>query len=183
MGKKHVELIRRNDYDGLRDLWSRVCQGETVPGWPPGLAFEHLLLRAFELEGATVVWPYQVRHEGSRRPIEQIDGAVYVDGLGCLFEAKDHDNDVSFEPIAKLRSQLLRRPPAVIGIVFSRKGFTPAAKVLTRYMMPQTVLLWEGAEIAYALEREGMRATLRAKYRYAVEHGLPDYAPREGDIP
>jgi hypothetical protein len=52
--------------------------------------------------------------------VEQIDGVVYSDELACLVECKDEAGKVNFEPIAKLRNQLLRRPGAAIGMVFSR---------------------------------------------------------------
>jgi hypothetical protein len=52
----HAARIRLLDWKGLRDLWDRSAKGP-VPGWPAGKAFEHLILRAFELDGATVRYP------------------------------------------------------------------------------------------------------------------------------
>jgi hypothetical protein len=92
------------------------------------------------------------------------------------------DSDVNFEPVAKLRSQLLRRPSGSIGIVFSRKGFTEPAKIMTRFAMPQTILLWEGLELEFALEEERILAGLWRKYRHAVEYGVPDYNLRTGEL-
>ena len=64
--------------------------------------------------------------------VEQIDGAVHTNGLSCLIECKDQAGNVNIDPIAKLRNQLLRRPPAVCGILFSTSGFTEATEILTQ---------------------------------------------------
>jgi hypothetical protein len=173
MATDYVDVISRYDRAGLTDLWNQVASGSKVEGWPDGRLFEHLILAALKLESAVVTWPYRVELDGE--VVEQIDGAVHVQGLHCLIEAKDTRDDINIQPIAKMRNQLLRRPSSTVGVVFSRSGFTEAAKVLTRYTMPHTVLLWEGSEFAVALEGGTLCASLAAKFRYAVEHGLPDY--------
>jgi hypothetical protein len=153
-------------------LWESVQAGQT-PGWGPGKAFEYLLLRAFQLEGAEIVWPYSVRDLGEE--LEQIDGALLVNGLHCLVEAKDYAEEAQdVRPIAKMRNQLLRRPAQALGIVFSRSGFTSPAVTLARYTAPQTILLWQGTEIDLAVREQTMVAGLMRKYRYAVTHGWPD---------
>lgn len=172
---EYAELISRYDRNRLCDLWEAISVGDT-PDWEPGKALEYLVIRAFELEGAEVQWPYRVALGAEDRgPVEQIDGVVYVEGLACLVESKDQEERVNIEPIAKLRNQLLRRPGAAIGTVISRSGFTDPAMTLARYVNPQTILLWDGEELAYALSKQRMRASLVAKYRYCVERGLPFY--------
>jgi|GEM_PF-1139484 hypothetical protein len=181
----------------LYAFWQRLRVGGLEPEWEEGKAFEYLILRAFELEGARVEWPFSVRHEGLE--LEQIDGAVFLDGLYCLVEAKDRNEPANFEPIAKLRAQLQRRPSFVIGMVFSRRGFTPPAKSLTRMATPQNVLLWEGAELEHLLERnlqawrrrrrmasgkarralavpDTLRQGLRRKVSYLVQEAIPDFS-------
>jgi hypothetical protein len=137
-----------------------------------GKAQEYLILRAFEVEGATVVWPYEVSSGG--KTLEQIDGVVYVKGLASLIESKDYSDPINFEPIAKLRQQLSRRPPATLGSCFSKSGFTEEAMLLAERSTPQNVLLWHGDEIKYALSKNWMCKGLVAKYRYSVEKALPD---------
>jgi hypothetical protein len=44
----------------LRSLWDNIEQRDTV-GWEPGKAFEYLVLRAFQLDGADVKFPYRVK--------------------------------------------------------------------------------------------------------------------------
>ncbi len=94
----------------LLNLWEYIQRNET-PDWEPGRALEYLVIRAFELEGAEVAYPFAVQMGGTI--VEQIDGAVHTNGLSCLIECKDQAGNVNIDPIAKLRNQLLRRPPAV----------------------------------------------------------------------
>ncbi|NJM49276.1 MAG: hypothetical protein HC860_26425 [Alkalinema sp. RU_4_3] len=75
------------DYPQLLELWTAIQTGDT-PGWDPGKAFEYLVIRAFELEGAAVTYPFSVNLGGTI--VEQIDGAIYSDGLSCLVEYRTH---------------------------------------------------------------------------------------------
>jgi hypothetical protein len=169
---EYRDRISRYDWDDLLCLW-REIEARSTPGWETGKAFEHLILRAFQLEGAEIRWPYSVKMDGDE--IEQIDGVIYTDGLACLVECKDQDARVNIEPIAKLRYQLLRRPGTTIGAVFSYGGFTEPAVTLARFTIPQTILLWNGEEVSFAIQARYMRRGLVAKYRICIEHGLPDY--------
>jgi hypothetical protein len=163
----------------LLQLWQDI-QTSITPGWDPGKAFEYLVIRAFELEGAVVTYPFSVRLGGT--VVEQIDGAVYSDGLSCLVECKDQESNLAIDPVAKLRNQLLRRPTGLIGLVFSTAGFTDATKILAQYGVNQAILLWNGLDVEYALQRQQMRLGLLKKYRYCVERGLPDYSLQIGDL-
>ncbi len=166
----------------LLELWDKVIAADTQEAfWTPGKAFEYLIVRAFELEGAEVRYPYIVKI--AEAIVEQIDGVVYSHGLSCMIESKDWKGYVGFEPIAKLRNQLLRRPGSTIGAVFSRTGFTDPAVTLAQFLSPQTVLLWGGDEVLYALERFRMRESLLVKYRASVEQGLSYYNLVLGDLP
>lgn len=160
------------DWDELLMLWNQIQLGDT-PDWERGKAMEYLVLRAFHLEGAEVIYPYSVVIE--EEELEQIDGAIYSNGLACLIECKDVAERVNIEPLAKMRNQLLRRPASTIGILFSRNGFTYAAISLARYIAPQTILLWTGDEIEYALQSRQMQQSLLKKYRFCVQQGIPNY--------
>lgn len=168
--------IRTMGWARLRTFHERLIAGR-VEGWEPGKAFEYLILRAFELEGAVVTWPYVIRLSSSETggDTEQIDGAVYVDGLACIVEAKDTANTTRIEPIAKMRNQLLRRPSSSVGLIFSRGGFSSAALTLIKYVGPQTILLWTGDEVVHALRHRAFREGLRKKYRLSVEQGLDQH--------
>lgn len=167
-----AQITRYQTHQALLALWQAIAAKDT-PGWPPGRALEYLVLRAFQLEGAEVRWPFRVEEEGEE--IEQIDGIVYTDGFACLVECKDVTPRVNIDPIAKLRNQLLRRPGATIGLLFSTSSFTEPAKMLARFIAPQTILLWQGKEIAYCLEQRAFRLGLQVKYRWCVEYAIPFY--------
>jgi hypothetical protein len=164
----YVERIRQLDWRGLRLLWEEIEAG-SASGWPAGRALEHLVLRAFELSGATVRWPYGVSINGAIA--EQIDGAVHVRGLSCIVECKDTAEPTNTGAIAKLRNQLLRRPAGAIGLMFSRPGYTTTAVAQSNSMAPQAILLWDGEEIAYLLEQEDFTSALVIKRRHSIEEG------------
>lgn len=184
MGKKqpvdYVAKITDYDWADLEVLWKRIEDkpGSAFVGWAKGKAFEHLILRAFQLEGAEVIWPYPVDLEG--QIVEQIDGMVECDGFSCLIEAKDWDRDLNIEPLAKLRNQLLRRPAGVLGSVFTSGGFTDPAKTLAKFMAPQAILLWQGPEITSLLAGKKFRAALKWKYSALAKAGIPDWDVRAG---
>jgi Restriction endonuclease len=174
----YQQKISTYDYPQLLDLWTAIQAGET-PGWDPGKAFEYLVVRAFELEGAAVTYPFSVNLGGTI--VEQIDGAVYSDGLACLVECKDQEGNLAIDPVAKLRNQMLRRPLGIVGLVFSSTGFTEATKILARYGASQTILLWDGSDVEWALQNRQFRSGLLAKYRYCIERGLSDYSLQIGE--
>ena len=142
-----------------------------MEGWEPGRALEYLVLRAFELEGAQVVWPYVSQWE-------QVDGGLYVDGLSVLLECKDWRRPVDVSAFARLKVRLDMRPAGVVGLLFSSTGFTDAVREHVQRNPQRNVLLWAGNEMPLALEW-GMRERLRAKWRRAVEHGEMNYVPVE----
>lgn len=172
--EKYVDWVRSMSRSGVLDLWERVKEGQDLRPWPPGKAFEYLILRAFQLEGAQVVWPY-------RGEWEQVDGAIYVDGLSCLIESKDWREPVDFGPIAKLKVRVDRRPPPVLGLIFSVSGFTVPAVQEFQAQPLRNLLLWVHSDVELAL-RGGMRTALRLKWRKAVEEAVMDYELKAGDF-
>ncbi|MCP4112380.1 MAG: restriction endonuclease [Desulfobacteraceae bacterium] len=171
---EYVRIIKNCNREDLISLWKMIKSGNT-PGWPPGKAFEYLVLRAFQLDGSEVTWPYSVNIGESSEEVEQIDGVVYVKDICCIVECKDSSSRINIEPISKLRNQLLRRPSSAIGAVFSRNGFTNPAHILAQFLFPQTILLWVGDEVEIALKNGWMCKGLIKKYRLCVEKGIPDY--------
>lgn len=169
---EYQRRVTQLDWKGLKELWEGIKQRRT-PGWEQGRAFEYLILRAFELDGAKIRWPYEVTLEGE--VIEQIDGAVHSAGLHCVVEAKDSARPVNVGPIAKLGTQLTRRPGAAVGLLFSRSGFTKSAVFLARFLAPRTILLWTGQEVDFLLRQRSFNGALLAKYRRCVEEADPIY--------
>lgn len=94
-------------------------------------------------------------------------------------ESKDREEPLDVVALAKLRSQLQRRPAGTMGIVFARSGFTEPAKQLLRWMSPLQILLWESEELEAALRSGKMHDALKLKLRRAMEHGTPDFDVRE----
>jgi hypothetical protein len=172
-----------SDWGGLRRLWARIQAGAS-DDWESGEALEYLVIRAFELdpdEKVEVRYPYEVSVFGER--VEEIDGAIHVQGLSCLVESKDWDKNVAIAPIVKMRSQLLRRPAGTVGIMFSRKSFTRPAVHLAHFTMPQAILLWSGSDLEVALNAKRICRFLRLKHRVCCEDGIPDFDLREEAIP
>jgi hypothetical protein len=52
-GVKYRKRIRKPQRRGLRRLWEQIEMGN-MTGWPLGIAFEYLIIRAFEIERAAV---------------------------------------------------------------------------------------------------------------------------------
>ncbi|WP_224243591.1 hypothetical protein [Hyalangium gracile] len=169
---EYRERVARLDIAGLRRMWEVLSVGDNLSGWPPGRALEYLVLRAFQLEGAEVTWPYEVRRRGVL--LEQVDGAIYVDGVTCLIETKAQSEPIDFMAISRMKARLMRRPRTVIGAVFSVGEFTQAALHLVECLPPPDVLLWTGDDIRWALEWQAMREGLRRKLRHAIEQGFVD---------
>ncbi len=160
-----------------RDLirvWEKVKAKHLLAGWPPGRAFEYLVVRAFEIEGATVRWPFQVKYPEEFGVVEQIDGVVYSGDRAFLIESKDLLEPAAIEAVAKLRFRLESRPPSVMGIVFSVNNFTLPTVVFARFASPMNVLLWSREDLDYALSRGKMRDGLARKLQHASEFGLPN---------
>ena len=155
--------IQSYDWPELEKLWKKIQEGTT--GWGSGKALEYFILRAFELEQAVVRYPYSVSN------IEQIDGVIYIENIACIIECKDTSIPLNFEPIAKLRSQLMRRPSAVIGSIFSMSGITQPALKLLDTIQPQTILIWEKVEIDCCLKNKSFCTSLIKKYRAEIEYG------------
>jgi hypothetical protein len=173
--------IQSLDWAGLRDLWERIKIRDT-PGWDAGKAFEYLVLRAFQLDGAVVRWPYGVSLYGQREIVEEIDGSVRVGGLYSLVESKDEAGTIAIAPIAKLRNQLLRRPAGTFGMVFSSHGFTEPAIQLAHFALPQSILLWTGDQVEYALINKNICELCEKKYRMCVDFGMLDFDVTTGAI-
>lgn len=169
----YYERARQLDHAGLQALWKEIQQGTTGPDWPPGKALEYFLLRSFELEGADVVYPYEVykQHE----IVEQIDGLVFWKNFVGLVECKDVSKPINFDPIAKLRTRLMMRPVHAIGCFFSMAGYTEPAKILAEHLAPQTILLWEQNDIDFSLKNRYFCKGLQRKYQECVKSGTPDF--------
>jgi len=168
----YIEAAQAMQWADLSELWKSIKSGNT-PGWDKGKALEHLVVRAFELSGLDVGYPYDVPPVG--RPIEQIDGVVYLDHLAFLIECKDSDSaDVAV--ISKMRHQLERRPPTTFGCIFVAGRFTEAASIVAGVTPPHRLILWNKSDIETALERQDFGSALVNKYRNMCRFGMADFS-------
>jgi hypothetical protein len=179
--EEYEAMIQPLGWEELGTLWERIKIRDT-PGWGGGKAFEYLVLRAFQLNNAVVRWPYGVSLYGQTEIVEEIDGSVRVGGLYSLVESKDEDGNIAIAPIAKLRNQLLRRPAGTFGMVFSSHGFTDPAIQLAHFALPQSILLWTGDEVEYALNHQNICVLCEVKYRMCVDYGMLDFDVTTGEI-
>lgn len=176
---------RREDYRfvaagwaELQAVWSELSlspsrfRGAELGAQEAGWAFEWWVYEAFRLCGADVQPPFAVRIATSL--VEEIDGAVFASFGAFLVECKFQDAKVTIEPIVKLRSQLERRPPNTMGVIFSKSGFTHEAVTLLSHLSPCNVLLFTGDDIELMQHRPAsMVEALHVKYRAAVMEAKP----------
>ena len=167
------ERARSMSWSDLRKLWEDIVADKT-DDWHEGKALEHLIIRGFELSKLKVEYPYDVPPGG--KPIEQIDGLVYLDAIPFLIECKDKEK-VDVEAIAKLRNQLLRRPPTTMGCVFVSGEFTAPALILTDLICPLQITLWPGFDIEAAIDSKDFESVLRKKFENLCMYGLTDHSP------
>ena len=52
--EEYRQAIQLLNWKGLKQLWQVIQQKLAPPGWAAGKPFEYAVLRAFELDGATV---------------------------------------------------------------------------------------------------------------------------------
>ena len=92
--EEYRDKITTYDFPQLLDLWEDLKKDNyDKEFWNKGKLFEYLVLRAFELYGATVTYPFSVDTPSFDRDtstiLEQIDGAISLNGLYTLIECKD----------------------------------------------------------------------------------------------
>jgi hypothetical protein len=166
------------DWAELQAVWSelllspsRFC-GAEIGAQEAGWAFEWWVYEAFRLSGADGQPPFVVRLGPSL--VEEIDGAVFASFGAFLVECKFQDAKVTIEPIVKLRSQLERRPPNTMGVIFSKSGFTNEAVILLSHLSPCNVLLFDGDDLELVQRRpDSMVQALHVKHRAAVMEAEP----------
>jgi Restriction endonuclease len=169
----YAARVRGMSWKDLGILWKGIKVHNT-PEWQEGKAFEFLAMRAFELSKLRVDYPFDVPPGG--QPVEQIDGLVFLESIPFLIECKDRKS-IDVEAIAKLRNQLLRRPPVTMGCVLVTGEFTDAALLLSDWALPHRIALWTGIDIDEALAAKDFAIKLRDKYEHLCKYGMSDHSP------
>jgi hypothetical protein len=183
--QEYKDIFQQYDLEKLRGLWKIIREGGTPDRMEKGKAFEFMIMRLFELDNASVTYSYSVvdsSPDSNSLPIEEIDGLFYYQHYIGMVECKNYTSyegkrprNVDFTPIAKLRSQLLRRPVTAIGNVFSATGFTSPAVALATHLHPQTILLWNKDDVDYVIDKGRICPYFIKKYRQYVVDCTPDY--------
>jgi hypothetical protein len=172
-GAADMEAEARNwTREDLLRIWQGIRAGAPIPRWPAGKAFEYLVVRAFDLEGASVLWPFQVTYPQRFGTMEQVDGVVYLGERVFLLESKQRSEPAAAADVARLRMRLESRPPGTMGVLFSARDFTLPTEILTQFATPLNVLLWASEDLDLALAEGSMVAGLRDKLAHATESGL-----------
>ena len=166
--ERYQQRIQACNREQLLALWHQKQEGTLSTFWKPGKFLEYVLLRAFEIEGAIVTYPFDVPECG--KIVEQIDGAIRIGDLYALVECKDYgDAPVDFVPIAKLRNILIKRHASVFGMVFSMSNYTEPVEISLRHVHPQMIILWGRGEIEHCMENGVFMEFFRKKYKSAIE--------------
>ena len=184
----HMETNFKNyNHQDLIRVWENMIEPRVSQNnISPQLAFRHLIVRAFELEGAEVRFPYHVKEDSERDALEHLDGVIYIDGHSCIVESRclskggvtSRRANVSSGHISRFRNKLLNRPGYAIGMVFSATGFSPSALMQAQLSLPQTILLWSVEEIKECLYRQTFAKAFKIKNRRFFEQLIPDYDHR-----
>lgn len=174
--RDYIERVKDYNWADVARLWDGVAQCST-PDWDAGKALEYVVLKGFELSGASVRWPYTAKLFGERA-VEQIDGMIYIAGMAATVECKDYSvpssrakRSVGYDAIAKLQGQLSRRPSALIGCLFASGNYTETAVLLTHFTKPVTILCWNGTDIDRCIHQRDFVQGLQQKFRACLEEG------------
>jgi hypothetical protein len=173
-------LFKGFSHEHLTRIWNEVIEPWVYPAkglhdLSAPVAFEYLIIRAFELEGAEVSYPFMAKPFSDSRILEEIDGAIYLPGISAIVESKCFDQkNVSAEQIGQLRNKLINRPSYGIGCFFARTAYQENALKQARMASPQCILLWTGEEIKQAFFAQRLVAVLQEKNKKFFEDLKPN---------
>lgn len=149
-----------------------------------GDVFERWILEAFRLSGTTGHYAFEVPLRQSAATLEQIDGMVFEGWQGFLIECKSQSDKVDFSPLARLHYLVEMRPVGTLGLFFSAFGYTLPAQEASELLRPVRVLLFDGADLTWALEGKSfqgrMAEMVRRRWMLAVKLGHSTESVRRG---
>jgi hypothetical protein len=121
----------------------------------------------FATEGILIRESFTLRSEEGH-PVEQIDGALEVDGSAYLVEIKWWGEPVEINAMSRHLVRVYGRSE-VRALFISASGFTgPAIEESERALNQRVIVLGELRELVLLLERQGdVAAWLREKVRFA----------------
>ncbi len=175
---EYERKIQRMKWPKLKVLWSQI-KADSTPEWDDGKALEYLVIRGFQLNGLEVEYPFDVPPGG--KPVEQIDGAVFLGNLVFLIECKDKDKE-DVAPISNMEHILMRRPPTTLGCVFVAGAFTGPAIFRAGSSGQHRLLLWQEEDIDDAMATCNFKEKLIEKYRILCLYGMHDHSPNYKEL-
>jgi len=181
---EYEKLIQKKEWSDLEDFWASVKSGTTSQDWAVGKALEYFVIKAFELAGFSVSYPYLIPLDrtlsaASRKTMEQIDGLASKDGLTLLIESKD-EAKTNIEAIYKLYSQLQRRPPSTMGCLVFTGYLTDETLHLVNFLTPRRILLVDQNDLDFVAQSpEDFSNNIFEKYLKLCKDGfieVPSYS-------
>ncbi|MGH3005666.1 MAG: restriction endonuclease [Gaiellaceae bacterium] len=158
-----------------RDLF--VLFGEPNP-YIRAKRLENVLNRLFAFDGLGICEAFHVVGDESEGIVEQIDGAIELDGAIYLVEMKWLEEPVGTSEISPHLVRLFSRSEAR-GIFISQSRFTDPAIAQSKQALAQKVsVLCELEEIVHLLDREAdIAGYFREKVRAAITERRPLHRP------
>ncbi len=141
-----------------------------------GKMLESVLNRLFRVSDMLVSEAFTLTGFQGEGIVEQIDGAVEIDGGLYLVEMKWWNEPVDVEAVSRHISRLYGRAVAN-GIFIAQPGYTKAAVATCRESLrDKLIILCELQEIVFLLEQEKpLKEFLKAKIHAAILHKSPLY--------
>ncbi len=173
-----LQVARREALDRVRDDLFRLFGEEDRQR--RGKALEGVFNRLFDASGILVREAFVVTGDEGTGVVEQVDGAVELDGRLYLVEMKWWDKPLGRAEVASHLVSVYGRGEAG-GIFLSASGYTESAVVeYTTALAQRTVVLTELREIVTLLTTRGsLPDLLRAKIREATLTKRPLVYPLE----
>jgi hypothetical protein len=164
-----LKAVQRKQ-DELESIKKDLCAllGETNPQ-KRGKSLEGILNRLFDTSGILVKESFTVESSDGSVVLEQIDGAIELDGHIYLVEMKWHKDPLGVELVTPHISRLFSRGE-VRGIIISASGYTrPAIEACRGALSQKVVVLCTIQELVMLLERQtDLRKFLKEKTQAAV---------------
>jgi len=154
------------DWKNLSSILKNLAEGYIDPK-ERGKQLESFLTEVFLLSGLEAYGPFKTSEE-------QIDGVVRFDGITYLVEAKWTKRKASGSILARLSDRLRRRPEGTRGILISVSGFTRNAVDYFLKISRPNVILIDGNELKWVVERAvSLSSLLSIKTRALELEGKP----------
>lgn len=166
--RTQVELLKRE----LFALFAEVDRQKR------GKALEGLLNRLFDIHGILVREAFTLRGGNEDRIVEQIDGAVELDGHVYFVEMKWWSDPVGVPQVSEHMMRVFLRAEAR-AIIISASGFTePAIATCKEALSQKVVTLCSLQEIVLVLERQlDLARFFKSKAYAALTHKNPYFEP------